>query len=71
MELNGLHSSLSEAEQSHLVQFWADLSEDQKTLLSKDLSAIDFDRVNVNFRRSQGEMDLSLQPRFAYLGFLR
>jgi len=53
MELNGLQSSLSEAEQTHLVQFWGDLSEDQKTLLSKDLSAIDFNQVNVNFRRSQ------------------
>ena len=60
MELNGLESSLSEAEQTHLVQFWGDLSDDQKTLLSKDLSSINFNEVNDNFRRSQGEMGFLL-----------
>lgn len=54
MELNGLKQTLEEANQSHLVQFWQELSDDEKSRLNDDLASIDFKQVNANFIRSQG-----------------
>ena len=54
MELNGLQHLLAEAKQSHLVQFWDELNEEEKMKLEAELRTIDLQKVNQDFKRSKG-----------------
>jgi len=56
MELNGLQGDLAEAQQSHLIQFWDELKEEEKSRFVKDLSSFDFHQINENFKRSQAAL---------------
>jgi len=68
MELNGMQHLLAEAHQSHLIQFWGELKDEDKSHLITDLSDIDFHQVNQNFSKTQESqsrgkcLDASMEP---------
>lgn len=45
-DLAGLRDKLVQHQQQHLLSFWDDLTDDEKHLLYKDLSAIDFNEIS-------------------------
>nr|XP_061827981.1 UDP-N-acetylhexosamine pyrophosphorylase-like [Nerophis lumbriciformis]XP_061827983.1 UDP-N-acetylhexosamine pyrophosphorylase-like [Nerophis lumbriciformis]XP_061827984.1 UDP-N-acetylhexosamine pyrophosphorylase-like [Nerophis lumbriciformis]XP_061827985.1 UDP-N-acetylhexosamine pyrophosphorylase-like [Nerophis lumbriciformis] len=69
MDARGLFQRLAEAEQSHLLRFWDQLSPEERAGLTLDLQGIDFQDINGFFRkatdvsRSSGEkMDGRMAP---------
>ena len=51
MEISELRTDLSKHNQSHLLQFWDQLSKEQQKLLRDDLRDIDLAKVNADFRQ--------------------
>lgn len=49
---NGLATKLAEAAQSHLLQFWNELSPEEQAELILDLQGIDFQEVNGFFKKA-------------------
>lgn len=51
-DTSGLVQRLSEAGQSHLLQFWAQLGPKEQRRLIQDLQEMDFQEINGFFRRA-------------------
>ncbi|XP_037106155.1 UDP-N-acetylhexosamine pyrophosphorylase isoform X1 [Syngnathus acus] len=49
---SGLLRRLTEAGQSHLIRFWDKLSPDERASLNQELQGIDFQEINVFFKRA-------------------
>ena len=71
MDVAALRERLAEAEQSHVLDFWDDLSEDEKKALYEDVSGLDLAELNEDFERMSvkaesdaagGKMDDHMQP---------
>jgi len=50
MDFNSLQEKLKAAGQEHLLQFWEDLSEEERNNLANNISAVDLDAVNSYFQ---------------------
>lgn len=67
---SGLSQKLAEAGQSHLLQFWNELSPAQQAVLMLDLQGMDFQEINGFFRNAmetssnskQEKMDARMEP---------
>ena len=46
MDLSKLQKKLGERQQSHLLRFWGDLTEAERSALYDDLDSIDYDEMN-------------------------
>lgn len=65
-----LAQRLAEAGQSHLVQFWDELTPEQQAEMTSDLEAMDFQEINKFFRSAmevsrsskQEKMDARMEP---------
>ena len=57
MDVLGLRSELSKHKQEHLLQFWDQLTENQRNILFEDLKSIDLAEVNANFRKVSASED--------------
>lgn len=69
MDINGLRSKLSEHGQVHLLQYWDNLSEDEKAQLLNDLNRLNYGDINRYFKAAQEtlnsastKIDDQLQP---------
>jgi len=56
-----LVSYLKPFDQDHLVAFWNELNEEEKDQLKEDIDSIDFQEVNLSFKRIQDEKDAITQ----------
>ena len=56
-ELEAVKSKLKECGQEHLLQYWNDLKEEEKTELLKNIKEIDFSYVNKCFEQCRAGMD--------------
>lgn len=52
MDLTSLRKTLATYGQQHLLDFWDQLSDDQKQHLYQDLTSIDFEEVSQIFKQS-------------------
>ncbi|XP_030062850.1 UDP-N-acetylhexosamine pyrophosphorylase isoform X2 [Microcaecilia unicolor] len=52
MNVSQLHLRLSEAGQSHLLQYWNELQEEEQLALFQELRAMEFEELNKFFRRA-------------------
>lgn len=67
---NGLATKLAEAGQSHLLQFWDELSPEEQAELVLDLQGMDFQELNGFFRKAMEmsgcskneKMDARMEP---------
>ncbi|CAG5864634.1 unnamed protein product [Menidia menidia] len=67
---NGLMQKLADAGQSHLLQFWAELSPEEQADLTRDLQGMDFKEINGFFKNAmetsssskQEKMDARMEP---------
>lgn len=67
---NGLATKLAEAAQSHLLQFWNDLSTEEQAELILDLQGMDFQEINGFFKKAMEmssnskneKMDTRMEP---------
>lgn len=59
MDIDALRSRLNANGQSHLLQFWDDLSESKQQALYKDLTGIDFEEVNQFFKEAEETLKAS------------
>ena len=71
MDVAALRERLAEAEQSHVLDFWDDLSEDERKALYEDVAGLDLAELNEDFLRMSvkaesdaagGKMDDHMQP---------
>ena len=51
MDVAALRERLAEAEQSHVLDFWDDLSEGERRALYEDVSGLDLAELNEDFLR--------------------
>lgn len=59
MDFEGLRARLVEHDQAHLLQFWDVLTPHEQSQLLKDLSTINFAKVNSCFQRAMTNLKLS------------
>lgn len=67
---SGLMQRLAEADQSHLLQFWKELSPEEQAGLSLDLQGMDFQEINGFFKNAMEasssskheKMDARMEP---------
>ncbi|XP_064415985.1 UDP-N-acetylhexosamine pyrophosphorylase isoform X1 [Latimeria chalumnae] len=52
MDVNALQKRLSEANQSHLLQFWDELNRDEQSELFQELQDMDFEAINAFFSKA-------------------
>lgn len=57
MDVAGLRVQLQKYEQEHLLAFWDDLSEEEKTLLFNELSQLDLEYVTQSFDRCVADLN--------------
>ena len=71
MDVAALRERLAAAEQSHVLDFWDDLSEDERKALYEDAAGLDLAELNEDFERMSvkaesdaagGKMDDHMQP---------
>lgn len=60
MDIDKLRARLAEAGQSHLLQFWKELSPEQQAEMFQDLESMDFKEINGFFKSA---MDTSSQTK--------
>ncbi|XP_075038600.1 UDP-N-acetylhexosamine pyrophosphorylase isoform X2 [Mixophyes fleayi] len=59
MDVDSLRQCLAEADQSHVLQFWDELSESQCSHLLEELQGMDFLELNVFFRKAMDAFSVS------------
>lgn len=52
MDMDGLRQRLAEAGQSHLLQFWNELSPEQQAEMQQDMGTMDFKEINGFFKNA-------------------
>ena len=57
MDVAGLCAQLQKYDQEHLLAFWEDLSEEQRTLLYNELSQLDLEYVTQSFDRCVADLN--------------
>ncbi|XP_076450236.1 UDP-N-acetylhexosamine pyrophosphorylase-like [Babylonia areolata] len=61
MDVDGLRSHLDAHGQSHLLQFWEGLSEDEKQMLFDELKLIDLEKVSQYFKDADATLRVSAE----------
>ena len=57
MDVSGLRAQLQKFDQEHLLAFWDDLSDQEKTLLYNELSQLDLEYVTQSFERCVADLN--------------
>lgn len=68
--ISTLRQKLADAGQSHLLQFWNELSPEEQAELTQELEGMDFQEINGFFKNAmqtsnsskQGKMDCRMEP---------
>lgn len=68
--ISALRQKLADAGQSHLLQFWNELSPEEQAELTQELEGMDFQEINGFFKNAmqtsnsskQGKMDCRMEP---------
>jgi UDP-N-acetylglucosamine/UDP-N-acetylgalactosamine diphosphorylase len=61
-DINFLRDRLRQHGQDHLLSFWDDLTDDEKSILYQDLSSIDFDDISRIWKETGNKDDSELSP---------
>lgn len=56
MDVEGLKSRLAEANQEHLLKYWNQLSDSEKSQLYKELNHLDFKEINGFFKTAMEDL---------------
>lgn len=56
MDVEGLKSRLAEANQEHLMKYWDQLSDSEKSQLYNELNHLDFKEINGFFKSSMEDL---------------